>query len=219
MSSEDVIVIGGGWSVSCYNLRGIEERGKLIACNESAILTKPAMALTMDRQWAEHRYPTLCAQGVPSIHLREGIAKNFTPRPSTNFFRFSDDYELQVIRKRGGEPLKLKTPMTMEPGRLNGSNSGTMAINLAFQCKPKRVFLLGFDMCRGPGYEAYWHSPYPWNPQGATKPQKYAEWAPEFDDIGAQFQQAGIEVFNVTHRSAIEAFKKISFEDFLRKTA
>lgn len=219
---EDIIVLGGGWSVSQYNLRDIEKRGFLISCNESAILTKPQIALSMDRLWAEHRFPTLCAQGVPDIYLREGTAKNFIPVANNSIvhmFKFSEDYRLAVESQRAAKGEHPDIPMTAEQGRLNGSNSGTMALNLAYQKFAPRVFLLGFDMCKGPGFESYWHSPYPWAPNGATSPGKYKEWAPEFDFIARQFQKVGTEVFNVNHRSAIEAFKKISFKEFLGKTA
>lgn len=216
--SDDVIVLGGGWSVSQFNLRGIEERGFLIGCNESAILTKCAAALTMDRLWAEHRYATLCTQGVPEIYLRAGIDKHFSARPTTQKFRITDDYEAEINRKRKDPDHVLYTRMATDKGFLNGSNTGTCALNLAFQKAPSRVFLLGFDMCRGPGHEPYWHSSYSWNPDGATRPPKYVEWAKEFDDIAQQFTKAGIDVFNVNNRSAIEAFRKISFETFLRMT-
>lgn len=215
---DDIIVLGGGWSVSHYNLRGIEQRGYLIAANESAVLTKCHAAITMDRLWAEHRYQLLCTQGVPEVYLRAGIAKNFTPRQTTQTFKATEQYEEEINLKRKNPDHVLFTHMAIEKGFLNGSNSGTCAINLAYQKVPPRVFLLGFDMCRGPGNEPYWHPPYSWNPDGATRPRRYGEWAKEFDDIAMQFQKVGIEVFNVNHRSAIEAFRKISFEEFLRMT-
>ncbi len=218
---EDVIVLGGGWSVSQYDLRDLEQRGHLIACNDSAIYTKPAVALSMDRLWAEHRFPLLCTQGVPEIYLREGCAKNFPP-VSTNgnvrMFKFSEDYRLKVESARAAKEPHPEIPMTVEKGCLNGSNTGTCALNLAYQKFPPRVFLLGFDMCKGPGYEAYWYPPYPWAPNGATTPGKYREWAPEFDFIACQFQKIGTQVYNVNHRSAIEAFKKITFTEFCRMT-
>jgi hypothetical protein len=172
----------------------------------------------MDRLWAEHRYKLLLTQGVPFILLREGINKNFPLLDNTSTFRFTDTYETETDLKRKGNIARLYTEMSVTPGRLNGSNSGTCAINFAYQTKPTRVFLLGFDMCKGPSGEPYWHPPYRWAPDGATKPGKYETWADEFKDIAAQFAIAGIEVFNVTHRSAIEYFKKISYDKFQELT-
>lgn len=197
-SGADVIVLASGWSVSQYNLRGLEDRGMLIAVNDSAIYTKPLVAFTMDRLWIEGRLPLLRVQRPPYVLVRKGVLKNSEP-PSW-LTEFAHD--------------GMVTEMSSLKGQLNGANSGACALNLAFQLSPRRVFLLGFDMQRGPKQEPYWYPPYPWAPAGATKKGKYVDWVKDFYVMARQFEDAGIEVFNVNNHSMITAFKTISFDQF-----
>ncbi len=71
------------------------------------------------------------------------------------------------------------------------------------------MILWGFDMCRGPKGQAYYHDPYPWAPTPATKAGKFAEWAPAFAKIAQQFEAAGIELVNASPPSAITTVRKI----------
>lgn len=205
--ASDVILLASGPSVQEYNLRDLDQRGNLIALNGAALYVKPAAALTMDRLVAEFCCPIWRNQGVPSVWIRRGITQNFDPRTLSQYMQFEHD---------GNDP----THMTPIHGRLNGSNSGSCGMNLAYQLHPKRVFLLGYDMQRGdiPLNLPYWHPPYAWNTSGAAKNRKLAEWSREFDAIAKQFVKAGIEVFNVNHRSLIESFTRISYKEFLRMT-
>lgn len=89
-------------------------------------------------------------------------------------------------------------------------NCGLVALNLAYQLKPSRLYLLGFDMCRDRSGRASWHAPYPWAPSGATSNGKYASWAKQFRDAAARFDEIDCDVWNVSPRSAITAFAKMS---------
>lgn len=201
----DVIVLAGGASVMQYNLRDLEHRGYLIAVNDAAIYTKCHVAFTMDRLWLEGRQRLLKVLNPPEVWYRKGTPRNFEPPSTWNAFVHDEGYP---------------TLMTKQHGRLNGSNSGTCALNRAFQLRPERVFLLGFDMQRGPKNEKHWYPDYPWaaGEKSGTRRGTYNEWAQEFADIAMQFSRENIEVFNVNHRSLIEAFRTISFDDFLRMT-
>lgn len=199
----DIIILASGPSVKEYNLRGLEERGTLIAVSAAGIYTKPHIALTMDRRAAEHCYPLWCVQGVPRIFLRACTIKNIQPSKNVQLFQHDD----------------VDTKMTDARGALNGSNSGTCAVNLAYQMRPDRVFLVGFDMQRDDVGAPYWHYPYPWSTCGAVRDGTYASWAKEFDIIAAAFRERAINVYNVNHRSLIEAFPKITYEQFLGMTS
>lgn len=200
---DTVILLASGPSVKQYNLRNLESRGTLIAISGAALYVKPHIAFTMDRLVAELCYPLWLIQGVPRILIRECIVKNFKVEP----------HSTQLFQHDGPA-----TQMTLAPGKLNGSNTGACALNLAYQMTPRRVFLLGYDMQRGPLNEPYWHPPYPWNTAGAAKNGKLAEWALEFREIARQFRACGIQVFNVNHRSKIDAFQTISFDSFEKMT-
>lgn len=200
----DVIVLAGGHSVQSYNLRDIEERGHLIAVNDSALYTKCDVAFTMDRLWIEGRQLLLKTLNPPEIWYRDKTVKNFLPPSHWHCYWHSETTE--------------PTHMEKEPGKLNGSNSGTCALNLAFQRANARVFMLGFDMQRGSGGEKHWYPDYPWNNGGGTKQATLEEWAREFDMIASHFKKAGIQAFNVNHRSLISAFPVVSYTEFLRMT-
>ena len=200
-SVRDVILLASGPSVRGYNLRDLERRGMLVAINGAALYTKPDVAFTMDRLVAEYCYPMWQIQGVPVMVVRECIAKNFKIGPRTKVFQHD-----------GPDVF-----MTDIPGKLNGSNTGTCALNLAFQMRPKRVFLLGYDMQRGSRHtEPYWHPTYPWNSTGGSKDGKLAQWAEEFKLIAPQFQDIGTEVFviNDWNSSRITAFPRIRYATF-----
>lgn len=200
----DVIILAGGPSVRRYNLHDLEQRGTLIAISGAALLTKPHIAFTMDRLVAEYCYPQWRVQGVPSVYIRECVVKNFKPGPEVKLFQHDGP----------------ATSMSLAEYKLNGSNSGSCALNLAFQRLPKQVFLLGYDMQRDRGGHPYWHPPYPWNTAGAAKSGRLAEWAKEFDVIAPQFEAAGIKVYNVNDwkTTRITAFPIISFAEFQRLT-
>lgn len=200
----DVIVLAAGPSVKEYNLRDLEYRGLLIAVNGAAIYTKPHIALTMDRLVAEFCYPIWLTQGVPSIWIRKGIAKNF--KPQYNTVEFEHDSE---------SPKK----MTHRLGYLNGSNSGTCAFNLALMQAPKRIFMLGYDMIRfSKDCDPYWYPAFSWNQAGGTKDGNLKVWADEYVSIAQQVALMGIPVFNVNHTTRLTAFPVIKFEEFERMT-
>lgn len=196
----DTIIIGGGWSVSQFDVRDLRAYGHVVGVNEAAVLCKVDAGLTMDRLWAENRWHQLMTQ-QPSAELwiRDGADKALPYHPRRR--KFWCDHRAYVLSD--------------DFNTFNGTNSGLCAINYAYQRRPKRLFLFGFDMCKGPKKQPYWYPPYPWaNPEGGTKPAKYVKWAEQFYAVADQLAKTHIEVFNVTTRSAIRAFPQISYRDF-----
>ncbi len=174
----------------------------MVGINESAVLKKNHIGLTMDRLWAEHRARRYFVENEGELWVRKGADKHLPQHP--RLIQFNCDHEA--------------TQMSEEPHTLNGTNSGMCALNYAYHCRPERVFLFGFDMQRGPNNEPYYHPPYEWNPEGATKPGKYKEWEKQFTEIAKQFNAIKCVVYNVNNRSKIECFPKISYEGFLEWT-
>lgn len=199
-------VIGGGWSVSQltkdteYDLNSLTSYGHVIGVNDASILLDVHEALTMDRLWFENRWPALRDSRVQEVWVRQKCDCNVerkSPRDRWKTFRH--------FHSPG---------MSDQPGTLHGANSGTCAINLAFQqmTEGDTLFLLGFDMCKGPNGEPYWWAPYPWaKPAGATSDKRYEEWRQEFRAIHNQFISKALNIFNVSSRSLIEHIPKISF--------
>lgn len=202
---DDVIVLAGGASVMEYDLRHIHERGYLIGVNDAAIFTHVDVAFTMDRLWLEGRQLMLKILNPPEVYYRKGTPKNFDPPQRWVAYTHAD-----------ADP----TVMTSEMGKYNGSNSGTCALNLAYQRAQRRVFMLGFDMQRGPRGEKHWYPDYPWaaDEKSGTKKGTYRDWTEEFAVIHTQFLAKGLKVYNVNHRSLITAFETITYDKFLRMT-
>lgn len=197
----DVIILAAGPSVLKYNLRDLEKRGFLIAVNGAAAYSKPQVALTMDRKVAEFFQEIWRVQGVPKIYLRSCIVRSFTPADNMILFQNTDELDL-----------------TDEEGKLNGDSSGTCALNLAYQMRPERIFLIGYDMQRGEENRPYWFPPYEWNVVGAARNGTYGMWAKEYQTLRKKLDAANISVFNVNYRSVITTFPQISFEQFLEMT-
>lgn len=192
-----VSVIASGWSLTGVDLARIP--GFKIGVNDSAWRAPVDLGVTMDRLFFEGRHRELCkAFGrdlPPTLYFRTGVDKAGLALP--RWISFANDHE----------SVEMSTQQS--PPRLNGLNSGICAINLAFQIRPARVILWGFDMCRSPDGRAYYHAPYPWAPGGATKPGKYLEWAPAFGQIAQQFKAAGVELINASPNSAINTIRKV----------
>lgn len=207
-----ITIIGGGWSVRNVNLEKLP--GLVIAVNDSALhAPRWDIALSMDRLWTENRLePVLARPALPDPITGKFMAKQIWLRRSAvqNIRQdILDAYGLKVF-----DCDHTTNVFTETEGRLNGTNSGACALNLAFQLKPRRLFLLGFDMNRSPAGDAYWYPPYPWTDRaGATSSGKYARWATQFEVASCEFQGIGCEVFNVSPASAIPSFRKITPRD------
>lgn len=205
MREHDVVtVVGGGWSFDPAWASRLP--GFVIGVNDAAILAPAHAAVSMDRLWTEHRLPRLMDRvgaGLEKAHLRTSALQRIARPLPTWIEPFENDHT--------------SADLTEEPGRLNGTNSGTCALNLAFQVCRRRVLLYGFDMNRSPDGRAYWFPDYPWaKPGGSTGAGKYRAWAAELEIAARQFVAAGIEVLNASPTSAIDAFTKVHPEEYLR---
>lgn len=199
-------VIGGGYSVGEYadKLDDLMSYGHVIGVNDSAIHAPVHEALTMDRLWFENRWATLRGLHVGKTWVREKCDCN-VPRKGQ-----SDNW---VTFKHFN-----KTEPSVTSGELHGGNSGTCAINLAFQrmLSGDTLFLLGFDMCRGPNGEPYWYPPYPWaHPEGATKPGHFNMWMKDMEGFALFAAAKQFNVYNVSMRSQIKYWPKLKFDQMM----
>jgi hypothetical protein len=198
MSDNIISVVAGGWSVSTIDLLRIP--GTIIGVNDSAIrLPRCDLIVSMDRKWAEYRFVSMRLMMKPSHIRRSALQKLPGKWPWLNSF----------------ECDHTSVEFSDQPGVLNGTNSGLCAFNLAWQMRPEKILLFGFDMKRGPAGEAYWYKPYPWSEKGATSSGKYAAWSKQFSRAAKQCAAAGIDVAQVGD-SAIECFRKIPSSEFAR---
>lgn len=203
MSARDdgdtISILGGGWSAAGLDFE--RAPGFRIGVNDAAILAPCEALVSMDRLWTENRWEDLLRAPLDEIHLRRSAVQNIEPLPAFVRVFENDHTSVDFAETRG---------------TLNGTNSGACALNLAYQRRPRRVILFGFDMNRSPDGRAYWFPDYPWaKPGGSTTAGKYRAWAAEFEVMAAAFRAAGIEVLNASPSSAITAFRKVPAEEVL----
>lgn len=209
MASEFLSVVSGGWSASQADLSRIP--GPVIAVNSAALYApKIDHAVTMDRRWAEAHWPALKAKNeTGSVHtwFRRNNVCNIHERPDWLTI-YQCDHKMPV--------------MSAEPNTLNGTNSGGIALNLAYHLRPKRLLLFGFDYRPGPKGEPHWFEPTgETNIVGAYHIHRgrYANWAKQFSVAAEQFAAAGIDVINVSDTTVVTAFARISPKEYMRGVA
>jgi hypothetical protein len=186
---ELISVVGGGPSVGRVNAYHIP--GLVIGVNSAFAYGRCDIILSMDRLWAEHNWAALKVASLPTF-VRRSALKNcqgsWDGLVSFECNHLSDTFSELV-------------------GTLNGFNSGFCALNLAYQLRPKRLYLFGFDMKRDRD-RVYWYPHYAWRPQGGTSSGLYKRWAGRFENAAKQFDAVGIEVTNACADSAITVFKR-----------
>ena len=203
MKHDVVTIIASGPSAAVVDLA--RAPGYLIGVNDAAVHCPRQVdgVVSMDRLWTEHRWAWLVSRSGPTW-LRRSAVQN-TKERWDELVIFDCDHT------------------TNEPSRtqINGKNSGACALNLALQMKPRRVFLIGFDMRRQPGRSgAYWHEPHSYtaaHPRGNTTDGKYAECAGSFAGVARAAAANGLEILNVSPSSAIPDFRKITPKQYLHE--
>jgi hypothetical protein len=204
-SMSNKFVIGGGWSVGQYadRLDVLTSYGHVIGVNEASVLTDVHEALTMDRLWFEHRWEQLAKSRVQKVWVREKCDCNVEGNGQFAWTRF----------KHFNRPYP-----SIEHLTLHGGNSGTCAVNLALQQMDSNdnLFLLGFDMQKGPEGQPYWHKPYSWtSPEGATKPGHFRDWVRDMHGFSQYAKVKKLNVYNITTRSMIPHFPKMTFPQMM----
>lgn len=189
MGKQEIInIIAGGQSVKNMDIKEICRRAYTIGVNDSAVLAPVNIGVSMDRRWAQYREPEI--KGKPFL-LRK------PPSTWPGVFAFNCDYETDEFSEL--------------PGKLNGRNSGYCALNLAYQMRPKKIYLFGYDFSGKP----YWYPAYPWVKYPTERSRMEKEWPLAFDKARQYFDQVGIEIIIVGLESKLTQFKKISYEEYL----
>ena len=208
----NIAIIAGGCSAAAVNLANLCDRMHVIGVNDAAVYAPVHEVVTMDRLWLENRYEQLVASALPA-HFRSGTAKCVDPQPP-QFIAYTNNNSLDA-------------GMSKERGHLNGSNSGAVAMNLAYQklasfspCLPNhKVYLIGFDFKLGPGKQKHWYPDHPW--KTSTKPAKLDEWGRSMAPWACQFIEAGIEPYLVEgeHSYMRGPFRRITAAEFHKHLA
>jgi hypothetical protein len=188
-----ITIVAGGFSASLVDLKSLP--GFVIAVNDAAIYApKIDCVVSMDRLWTEARFDIVSKFGVP-VYLRRSTLKNVKWEGVECVTRFECDHN--------------STTLSDEPGILNGTHSGFCALNLAYSMRPRQIYLVGFDMQRGPRGEQHWYPPYPWS-KNSTGQGRLTEWGGQFRQASMQLTAAGIKTAYVAASSRPFPFAWIS---------
>ena len=191
-----ISVVGGGFSFREVD-HGLVP-GFVIAANDAGLCLQRQVdeIVSMDRLWTEHRWEALQGIRTPT-HLRRSAVQNVEWESESWAHVFDCDHT--------------SVEFSDDPNTLNGTSSGTCALNRAYQLRPRKLFLFGFDMCRDINGNPYWYAPYPWTKDtGGTSNGKYNAWAAEFNRIALAFAQIECEVYNVSRHSKIMCFPRLT---------
>ncbi len=201
-----VSIVSGGPSAALVDIAKVP--GHVIGVNNAALhMTRIDSAISMDRRWAEAHFPWFKERaGAVRLWLRPNNISNLRKLPE-----WQPDW-LHVYQCD-----HKSWRMSDEPGRLNGTNSGGVALNLAYSFKPRKVYLFGFDYT-APNGSHHWFAKGETGRVGdyPIHPNRYRNWALEFDAVAPQFSQRGIEVVNVSSISLVRAFRKIAPADYMK---
>lgn len=148
----------------------------------------------MDGRWALHRMPDFGGRdGTPLYIRRRSLSK------------FGDFNPVLWPRVRVYDCDHTTSLFGQSVDQLNGTNSGYVALNLAFVLRPRIVYLFGFDH-KG----AHFHPESEWVQRGEGSRNsggKFRRWAGDCVEARRQFDDKGIKVINTNRDSAIRAFK------------
>lgn len=176
-----VTIVAGGWSASQFDLSKLP--GTVIGVNDAALLIPHVdVIVSMDRLWAENRMDKLRGLRKPTW-LRKRTLMNIDLTGCPWVTPFENDHQ--------------STTLCDSPGTLNGTHSGFCALNLAYQMRPSLLYLVGFDMARGPQGETHWFPQYPWS-VSSTGAARLAVWSGQFHGAAQQLREAGIRTYIAT---------------------
>jgi hypothetical protein len=188
---ETVVIIASGPSLTKADVDYVRGKARVIAVNNNHELAPWADVLYANdgRWWAWHK-------GVPSF-----TGLKFT------ICRWAHWHGVHILgRAHDGKGI------TFDPTKLCnfGVNSGYAAVNLAVHLGAKRILLLGYDMQLGPNKQEHWHKDHR-NKSQSAYPIFRKRMAAMVEPLG----KAGIDVVNVTRRTALETFPLMALEEAL----
>lgn len=192
---DNIFIIAGGLSVKNwenYLKSSLQENVYRLGVNESSLRLLCQGAFTMDRLWFENRIKAIEFSGYDFFMRKQALKQE------------CDYYNLHVV-----DVDHLTAGLNLSGKYLHGKNSGFAAFNLAVLCKPKRIFLFGFDMKSASANQPHWHENYAWNQKG--KASSYDKWINDFE-VAHEELEGTIDVYNCSDISKIKSFPKLTTE-------
>lgn len=196
-ANQEVFIVAGGYSIKELNLDYLHDK-PTIAINESYSILPNATALYWcDNSWCAKRF--------------DGIKEHKSELRFTSHHNAVKHVDLD-IRGLGNSTFLHKTTdfgFDPNPNNVAGNNSGVQALNLVVNMKPKRIYLLGYDMRDNPlkRGETHWHQRH----ELAVRNDIYSRlFVPSMEALYREMkrQHIDIEIINCSKTSALNCFKK-----------
>lgn len=216
---ETCLIIGGGPSLKALGQAGVAEacRGVRVICVNDAYRLAPwgDVLYACDASWW-HRHWSEVAQSFRGelVTIDDGV-----PYRSVKVLRRAKDVDMATrpdgLEFTSGDPGALATGGVVDlddvVGGAAAGNGGFQALNLACLYGSRRIGLLGFDMRAGADGKHHWFGDHP---QGLNNPSDilYDAWRAAFRRAAPELAANGVEVFNVTQGSALDAFPFTTLE-------
>lgn len=116
----------------------------------------------------------------------------------------SRDVRVKIVNASGPDGLDLR-PWCVKTGK----NGGYQALNLAVNMGARRIVFFGLDMGASPDGRVHWHKEH----ERPTPAEVFGRvMLPKFEAVAPSLEMLGIEVFNASEFSHLEAFPKITQE-------
>lgn len=205
IQSDVIFIIGGGPSARGLNFESLKGKGYILGVNDSFLHAPCDGVVSMDGRWMFNRCQQLRDSRIPYFAAYKHFMKwcgAIGPWAEVELYHV-DPYK---------DPAHQGMNESFEP--LWANNSGFMAMNIAYLCRPKQIYLFGFDLRVNPkeGENGeHWYGQYEWR-EFRNRPGLYNMWLPHHKVAARQFRYAGIKVFNVSRISRIPCYGKIPFE-------
>lgn len=191
-------IVGGGPSLSGYDLSDLRSHGRVLGVNRAADLVPCDATFTLDGNFLRQRSSDLVEWAASGQEVFAAVSDDWfggtvDPVPGVT-------YLLRVQGKGVGQD---------QGAIVNGLNSGYGALCLAILKRAREIYLLGYDF-KNRREGLHWHDGYPW---GSGRCYVYFKrWARRFDEIAADLPD-GVRVWNANVDSAVRAFPFRSYED------
>ena len=198
----NIAIIAGGTSAASIDFSTLPKNVYIYAVNDAFLhIPNYDAIVSMDGRWMYKRYHILnrglrCRLLFSRKHYDKWLGDR--PRlPSMAIFDV-DPEKLEM-----GDPI-------------GANNSGVMAMNLAYFCKPDNLFLYGFDACNNPSNtnQEHWYGAYDWR-KDKNPIKKYNDWLYWHEKSSKQFSERNVKVWNVSEFSKIEQYEKITHNQAL----
>lgn len=186
-------VIAGGESVNAQRHLIPQLTGPIIAIKEAVLLRPDADVLYLGGEGTD----VLVKDLIPKFRGRYLVVRGKFP-PS-----------LPPTCKRLTR-TKIHTALCDTPGQVAGYDSGTSAINLAYQFGATEIIVVGMDMCGSRWFKDEWPHPMMHIPEDHFRTHMGP--LPEF---AADAQRKGIRIVNVSPISRVTCFERQPLEAFL----